>query len=77
MPENSKIKSATIERKQSGKYYISLCIEYESQIPDTELDKNKSVGLDYSSHDFYVDSNNNKADYPRYFRLYQDKLVKE
>lgn len=77
LPENSKIKSATIERKQSGKYYISLCIEYESQIPDTELDKNKSVGLDYSSHDFYVDSNNNKADYPRYFRLYQDKLVKE
>lgn len=30
LPEGSKIKSATIERKSSGKYYISFCIEYES-----------------------------------------------
>lgn len=77
LPENSRIKSATIERKPSGKYYISLCVEYESQVPDIELDKNKSIGLDYSSHDFYVDSNGNKANYPKYFRLYQDKLAKE
>lgn len=77
LPENSKIKSATIERKPSGKYYISLCVEYESQVPDTKLDKNKAIGLDYSSYDFYVDSNSNKANYPRYFRLYQDKLAKE
>lgn len=76
-PENSKIKSATIERKSSGKYYISLLIEYESQVPDIELDKNKSIGLDYSSHDFYVDSNGYKANYPKYFRLYQNKLAKE
>ena len=77
LPENSKIKSATIERKPSGKYYISLCVKYESQVPDIELDKNKSIGLDYSSHDFYVDSNGDKANYPKYFRLYQDKLAKE
>ena len=77
LPENSKIKSATIERKSSGKYFISLCIEYESQVPNIKLDINKSIGLDYSSHDFYIDSNNNKADYPRYYRFYQDKLAKE
>lgn len=77
LPENSKIKSATIERKPSGKYYISILVEYEGQVPNIKLDINKSIGLDYSSHDFYIDSNNNKADYPRYFRLYQDKLVKE
>lgn len=33
--------------------------------------------MDYSSHDFYVDSNGDKANYPKYFRLYQDKLAKE
>lgn len=77
LPENSKIKSATIERKPSGKYYISILIEYESQVPNIKLDKNKTIGLDYSSHDFYVDSNGDKANYPRYFRLYQDKLAKE
>ena len=76
LPENSKIKSVTIERKPSGKYYISILIEYESQVPDVELDKNKAIGLDYSSHDFYVDSNGDKANYPKYFRLYQDKLAK-
>lgn len=71
MPEKSNIKSATIERKPSGKYFILLCIEYENQVPNLELDKNKSIiGLDYSSHDFYVDSNGNRANYPKYFRLY-------
>lgn len=77
LPENSKIKSATIERKPSGKYHISILIEYESQIPNVRLDKNNSVGLDYSSHDFYVDSFGNRSNYPKYFRLYQDKLAKE
>lgn len=77
LPENSKIKSANIERKPTGKYYVSILVEYESQVLDIELDKNKSIGLDYSSHDFYVDSNGNKASYPRYFRLYQNKLAKE
>lgn len=77
LPENSKIKSATIERKSNGKYFISLCIEYESQVPNIELNINKSIGLDYSSHDFYVDNFGNRANYPKYFRLYQDKLAKE
>lgn len=77
LPENSKIKSATIERKPSGKYYISILVEYESQVPNIELDKNKSIGLDYSLHDFYVDSNGDKANYPKYFRAHQDKLAKE
>lgn len=76
LPEGSKIKSATIERKSSGKYYISFCIEYESQIPDVELDKSKSIGLDYSSHDFYVDSNGYKANYPQFYRKLQKTLVR-
>lgn len=76
LPENSKIKSATIERKPSGKYFISLCVEYESQVPNIELDKNKSVGLDYSSHDFYTDSEGNKANYPKFYRNNQKKLTR-
>lgn len=76
LPENSKIKSATIERKSSGKYFISLRIECESQIPNIELDKNKSIGLDYSSHDFYVDSEGNRANYPQFYRNNQKKLAR-
>lgn len=77
LPENSRIKSATVERKPSGKYYISILAEYENQVPNVKLDINKSIGLDYSSHDFYADSDGDKANYPRYFRLYQNKLAKE
>lgn len=77
IPNNYKIKSATITRTSSGKYYISILTEYESQIPVIELDKNKALGLDYSSHDFYVDSNNQVANYPKYLRRYERKLAWE
>ena len=77
IPNNYKIKSATITRTPSGKYYISILTEYEIQVPVIELDKNKALGLDYSSHDFYVDSNNQTASYSRYFRKYEEKLSKE
>ena len=76
LPENFKIKSATIERKPSGKYFISLCVEYESQIPDIKLDKSEAIGLDYSSRDFYVDSEGNRANYPQYYRSNQKKLAR-
>ena len=77
IPDNYKIKSATITRTPSGKYYISILTEYESQVPVIKLDKNKALGLDYSSHDFYVDSNNQVANYPKYFRKYEEKLAWE
>lgn len=77
IPNNYKIKSATITRTPSGKYYISILTEYESQVPVIELDKNKALGLDYSSHDFYVDSNNQSANYPKYFRKYEERLAWE
>lgn len=76
LPENSKIKSATVERKPSGKYFISLCVEHENQIPNVKLDKNKAIGLDYSSHDFYVDSEGNRANYPKFYRSTQKKLAR-
>ena len=74
---NEIIKSATISKNPSGKYYISILVEYEKEIPQLILDKEKSLGLDYSSSSFYVDSQGNEANYPRYFRLLEDKLAKE
>lgn len=77
IPGNYKIKSATITKTPSGKYYISILTEYESQVPVIMLDKNKALGLDYSSHDFYVDSNNQTVNYPKYFRKYEERLAWE
>ena len=77
IPDNQKIKSATITKTPSGKYYVSILVEYEQYIPDIQLDKNKALGLDYASHSFYVDSQGREADYPKFYRNAQIILAKE
>lgn len=74
---NEIIKSATISKTPTNKYFISILVEYEKNIPQLNLDKENSLGLDYSSASFYVDSQGNEANYPRYFRLLEAKLAKE
>jgi putative transposase len=77
IPSEQKIKSATISKTPSGKYYVSILVEYDFIPPVISLDKNKALGLDYASHSFYVDSQNREADYPRFYRIALDKLAKE
>ena len=72
-----RIKTATVTKRPSGKYYISIMVEYEQYIPTVSLDKGKAVGLDYASNGFYVDSQNVEANYPRYYRKSQEKLKNE
>lgn len=75
--ETEKIKSATITKTSSGKYYVSILVEYDKIIPEIELSKDKAIGLDYASHSFYVDSQGREADYPKFYRKSQDKLARE
>lgn len=76
IPTDHRIKSATIVKTSSGKYYISVLTEYEYEIPKRVLDKNKSLGLDYSSHDFYVDNQGRSPEnLHHYYRDLQSKLV--
>lgn len=76
IPQEYKIKSATISQEGSGKYYISILTEYEYDNTGKILDRRKSIGLDYSSHDFYVDNQNNVPENLRhYYRNLQKKLA--
>jgi len=75
--DNEKIKSATITRTPSGKYYVSILVECDKIIPEIELSRDRAIGLDYASHSFYVDSQGKKADYPKFYRKEQDKLTRE
>lgn len=75
--DNEKIKSATVTRTPSGKYYVSILVEYDKIIPEIELSKDKAIGLDYASHSFYVDSQGREANYPKFYRKAQDKLARE
>ncbi len=75
--DNEKIKSATITRTPSGKYYVSILVEYDKVVPNVELSRDKAIGLDYASHSFYVDSQGREADYPKFYRKAQAKLAHE
>jgi len=77
IPETHIIKSATISKTGSGKYYISILTEYEKEDVIVTLNKNKALGLDYSSPSFYVDSQGIEADYPKFYRNAQIILAKE
>lgn len=71
------LKSATVSCTRSGKYFISLLYEFEKDIQPVVPTKKTSLGLDYSSHDFYVDSNGKVANYPQFYRQSEEKLAKE
>lgn len=75
IPENYKIKSATISQTPSGKYYASILCEYENQVQATEPET--FLGLDFSMKELYVSSDGTSADYPRFFRKSQQKLARE
>lgn len=77
IPSDQKIKSATIEKTSSGKYYVSILVEFEKEISNLQLDKTKALGLDYASHSFYVDSQGKEAKYPKFYRNAQIVLSKE
>jgi putative transposase len=77
IPDGHTIKSVTISREPSGKYYASILTEYEADIPDIILDPENSLGLDYSSPHFYKDSKNNSADMPHFYREAEDHLARE
>lgn len=68
------IKTVTISKTPSGKYYVSILSEYENQVfhkvPVTFL------GLDYAMSGLYVSSEGKYADYPKYFRIAQKKLAR-
>lgn len=77
IPENYTIKSTTVSQEPSGKYYASVLTEYEVEPQSIEVRPEYSLGLDYSSPHFYVDSNGKVADMPHYYRNAEQKLAKE
>ena len=68
------IRSATISRHSSGKYYISLL--YKEEI--TELPKtNSAVGIDLGITDFAILSNGQKVDNKGFTKKMEQKLKRE
>lgn len=70
------LKGATVSCTRSGKYFVSLLYEFEKDIQPIKPTKETSLGLDYSSHDFYVNSNGDVANCPRFYRRSEAKLAR-
>ncbi|GAA0082988.1 RNA-guided endonuclease TnpB family protein [Clostridium sp. CTA-6] len=69
-----RIVSSTLSKDTDGKYYISLCCV---DIP--QENKNKTglvVGIDLGIKEFATTSNNKVISNPKYYRKYEDKLIK-
>ena len=75
IPEKYSLKSVTVSQTPSGKYYASVLFEYENQVQEQEL--NEFLGLDFSMHELYKDSNGNEPAYPRYYRQAERRLKRE
>ena len=68
------IKSATISRHSSGKYYISLlCKEEISELPKT----NSAIGIDLGITDFAILSDGQKIDNHKFTSKIEKKLKRE
>lgn len=75
IPSDRKLKSVTVSQTPSGKYYASILFEYENQV--SQIIPRTFLGLDFSMHELYKDSNGNAPQYPRYYRQAEKKLAKE
>lgn len=70
-----RLKSVTVSQTPSGKYYASVLFEYENQVQKKLL--HDFLGLDYSMHELYKDSNGYEPCYPRYYRRAEKRLKRE
>lgn len=72
------LKSVTISKTPTDKYYASILYEYKATIK--EVEPVKSIGLGFSMHDLFVSSESDiKVDeeFLNFYRKSQDKLAKE
>ena len=72
IPEEYRLKSVTVSQTPSGKYYASILFEYEDQVQEREMQK--FLGMDFSMHELYRDSNGKEPAYPKYYRNAEKKI---
>ena len=75
VPKKYQLKSVTVSQTSSGKYYASILFEYEDQVQEKEIET--FLGLDFSMHGLYRDSNGNEPAYPGYYGNAEKKLARE
>lgn len=68
------IHNVTVERTPTGKYFVTLTIDFE---PEFRANKGGLIGIDVGIKEFYSDSNGNVVDNPKYLEKSQRHLARE
>lgn len=77
VPEEWKIKTVTVSKTSTDKYFVSVLLEYENQVCQKDVSElAKFEGLDFSMHDLFVTSKGEIPGYPRFYRQTQERLAK-
>ncbi|MDO4478793.1 MAG: RNA-guided endonuclease TnpB family protein [Lachnospiraceae bacterium] len=72
------LKSVTVSREPSGKYYAALLYARERcENQTSEIRDKKVLGIDFSMKELAVFSDGTSAAYPMYYRTTQKKLARE
>jgi putative transposase len=76
IPEGWKLKSVTVSREPSGKYFASLLFDCENQTAE-KRQAEKFLGMDFAMHGMCVFSTGERAGYPMFYRNAEKKLARE
>lgn len=72
---NGKIKTSTISRTATGKYYISIMVQFDEDNPSNKpIDENKAVGIDLGIKTFATLSNGEEIPNPKNLKNAISKL---
>lgn len=80
IPNDYKIKSATVSLTPTGKYFVSVLCEYVKSVVDKNPDDikdDKVIGMDFSVPDLYADSNGHRPGMPKYYKQSKERLAFE
>lgn len=78
IPEGYVLKSVTVSKTPTCKYFASVLFEYEAKIQPVE--PANIIGLDFSMHDLFVSSEDEiqvDEQFLHYYRKAQDKLARQ
>ena len=69
------LKSATFKREATGKWYVSLVVEFElPDLPKPAIETETAIGIDVGFDRFATDSDGGVVENPRFFRKAERKI---
>jgi putative transposase len=70
-----KVKTCTVSRTSTNKYYISILVDNGSELPEKQaFDETTTIGVDVGIKDFAILSNGSKIENPKYLKNSMQRL---